>query len=680
MQKMGTNFEEFKGEVHNYVGLTDDSRKVKKGYVFVAVKGLGYDGHDFVQQAVKNGAKVIVGENPLTRIIRSGLNKVKYYQVEDSREFLGKLASEFYGNPSGKLKVIGVTGTKGKTTTCHIIEHILVSLGKKAGILSSISVPGLHVTTPDPIFLQQKLAEFVKQGKEYAIIEVSSHGIDQKRIAGIKFDVGVLTNIAPEHLDYHKTFGEYRRVKTSFVNSCPSKVFWPKKTDVKILPGLYNNLDAEAAVQAVEKLGIKRNDALKTLSTFELPEGRLTAVPNELGIKIIIDFAHTPDSLEAVLTYLKKNKKGKLISVFGCAGERDPGKRFKMGKISAELADLSIFTAEDPRTEDLFEIMNKMALGAKKAGASEGKNFVRIAERGEAIVYALSISQKGDTVAFLGKGHEKSMSFEGFEHPWSDEKVINNFLNRDRNLSAIILAAGKGSRMHSSLPKVLHKICGRPMVTYTLENLRASGIGDITAVISFKRNIVKRYIKGAAGLAIQNNPKGGTADAATAGFAKVKAQTKTLIVINGDDSAFYSPETIKKIIAVHLERERKLTFVSLMKENPTGLGRVVRGKDGLITKIVEEKEATAEEKKIKEVNDGLYVFDRVWFSENIKKVKKSASGELYLVDLVKIAIDQGDKMATYTLSNDDEWQGINTPEELEKARNKMTKKLKSLNE
>lgn len=664
---MSINFKELKEKARNYTGLTDDSRKVKKGYIFVAVKGHGHDGHDYVKEAVKKSAKAIVGERDL---------KINgYTRVKNSAEALGELASIWYGDPSSKIKVIGVTGTKGKTTTCHIIKHVLLSLGKKVGVLSSISVPGLHVTTPDPLFLQQKLAEFVKEGKEYAVVEVSSHGIDQKRIAGIKFDVGVLTNIAPEHLDYHKTLAEYKRIKMSFVKSCPERVIWPKKTDIDVLPGFYNNLDAEAAVQAVEKLGIDRIRAIKSLLSFRLPEGRLMEVPNKLGIKIIIDFAHTPDSLEAVLTYLKKEKKGRLISVFGCAGERDPRKRYKMGKISVQLADLSVFTAEDPRSERVVDILSKMVQGARSAKGIEGCNFVRIRERGEAIAFALSIAKKGDVVVVAGKGHEKSMAYGGFEHPWSDGEMINDILNADTDISTVVLAAGKGSRMKSQIPKVLREICGRPMISYTLESLRKVGIKDITVVVRFRKNLVMNEIGSAVKFAFQKTPKGGTADAAKVGAELIADESKILMVINGDDSAFYTPETIKKIIAIHKERERKLTFVSLMKEDPTGLGRVIRGEDGLITKIVEEKDATTEERQIKEVNDGLYVFDREWFEENINKVKKGPQGEYYLVDLIKVAIDNRDRMATYTLPNDDEWQGVNTVEQLEEANRKMSARL-----
>jgi UDP-N-acetylmuramoyl-L-alanyl-D-glutamate--2,6-diaminopimelate ligase len=663
---------ELTGSISNYKGVTDDSRKVGPGFIFVAVRGIGHDGHDFIEDALGKGATFVVGENKLPL--------PNYLQVTDSREALGILASSWFGNPSAKLKIIGVTGTKGKTTTAHIIYHILTSLGKKVGILSSISVPGLHVTSPDTLLLHKYLRKFVDDGDEYAVVEVSSHGIDQKRIAGVAFDVGVLTNIAPEHLDYHKTFKEYKRVKMAFLNSCKSKVVAPKATLIDVLPGKYNNLDAEAALEAVEAVGVARDDALSTLPTFKLPEGRLTEVENNLGVKIVIDFAHTPDSLKAVLSYLKGVTKGKLISVFGCAGERDPGKRFKMGKASVKLADVSIFTAEDPRGENIFDILSKMAEGARSVGGKEKKNFFRIAERGEAIAYALSICRKSDTVAILGKGHEKSMAYDGFEHPWGDRRAVENFLGRDKGISAIVLAAGKGTRMKSTLPKVIHKICGRPMIVYTLENLRAAGVGDIVTVISFKRNLVTKYLYGAPALAIQKNPKGGTADAAKVGFEKVSKDSEVLVVINGDDSAFYKPETIRNIVKIHKQGGRKLTFVSLIREDPTGLGRVVRGKDGKIIKIVEERDATSDEKEIKEINDGLYVFDKEWFAKNVGKVGKSASGELYLVDLIKMAIEAGVKMDAYKLVDDSQWQGVNTVGELEKARSKMEQKLKKFNE
>ena len=235
-------------------------------------------------------------------------------------------------------------------------------------------------------------------------------------LAGVKFEVGVLTNIAPEHLDYHKTFKEYKRVKMSFINSAKFKVIAPTETNLDVIPGKFNNLNLEAALKVAEIYGIDRPRALKSMETFDLPKGRLEEIKNNLGIKIFVDFAHTPESLSASLRYFRTQTSGKLISVFGCAGERDPGKRRKMGKISSELADFSMFTAEDPRSENITDIFRLM----KK----DAKNFVCIPERGEAISYAISIAKKGDTIAFLGKGHETSMAFKGFEHPWSDQNVI----------------------------------------------------------------------------------------------------------------------------------------------------------------------------------------------------------------------------------------------------------------
>lgn len=656
-------------------GVTFDSRKVEPGMAFVAIKGRTDDGHKHIDSAIKNGASQVFGEE--------SISNPKYTQVADSKAKLGELASEYFDNPSQKLKVIGVTGTKGKTTTAHLIYHILANLGVKVGLISSNMAKigdlevdtGFHVTSPDVVSLNRFLKDMVQAGCEYAVVEVSSHGIDQGRIAGINFEVGVLTNIAPEHLDYHRTMKEYKKVKMSFVNSAKIRVIAPKDTNINILPGKYNNLNVEAALDTAEKLGFDKNTAAKTLSTFQLPQGRLEEISNDKGFRVVVDFAHTPDSLSAVLTYLKSETQGRLISVFGCAGERDTRKRFKMGQVSAKLADFTIMTAEDPRSENVADILSAMARGAKSAQGVENKNYIKIPDRSEAIAYALSIAKKGDVVGFFGKGHEKSMAYKGFEHPWSDTAVIRNFLSRDEKISAIILAAGKGTRMRSNLPKILHEICGKPMISYTLQNLRSAGVGEIVVVVSFRRNLVIPKIKGTAKFAIQKNPKGGTADAAKSGFSLVSDSAKIIVVINGDDSAFYQPATIKEIIKIHKDRERKLTFVSLIKENPTGLGRVIRGEDGLITKIVEEKDASETEKKVKEVNDGLYVFDRDWFTDNLVKIKKGPQGEYYLTDLIKLAIGQKDRMATYTLPNDDEWQGVNTPEQLAEAESKMIRIL-----
>ncbi|MEK7536223.1 MAG: Mur ligase family protein [Patescibacteria group bacterium] len=627
-----------------------DSRKIKKGDTFVAIRGLTVDGHNYIEDAKKRGA-------------------VKIYDQGDTKQILGKLASEYYKNPSSKLKIVGVTGTKGKTTTCHLIHHILTQNGKKTGLISTISVDGFHTTTPDVVTLNKTLAKMVNQGYEYVVLEVSSHGIDQGRIAGIKFDISVLTNIAPEHLDYHKTFKEYKRVKMMFVNSAKYRVFSPKTTDLKILKGDFNNINAETAIEVCKELGISKEESLKVLKSFKLPSGRLEEIKNNLGFRIFVDFAHTPDSLEAVLKYLRTITKGRLISVFGCAGERDPRKRSKMGRISTNLTDLSIFTAEDPRTENILKILNQMKRGAVN------KKYLSIPERGEAISYALSVAQNGDIIGVFGKGHEKSMCFENYEHPWSDYDFIMNQINGYKNLTGVILAGGRGARMHSSLPKILHAISGRPMISFSLENLRNAGIKNIVTVFGYKRNIILKRLSKNINFAIQPKPLG-TGNAVLNAFPKIPKKTSMLLVINGDDSAFYTPKTIKNVIELHKNNNSILTFVSLIQKNPAGLGRVIRNKNGKLLGTVEEKNATEKQKNIKEVNDGLYVFNYKWLQKNIFRIKKnSVSSEYYLPDLIKIALKNKEKVSVYKLPDSSEWQGINTPEQLIEAEKKMQKKL-----
>lgn len=417
--------------MNKFLGITSDSRKVRNGYIFVAIKGETTDGHNYIKEAVKNGAVTVYGELPSSRFP----DLKNYIQVPDSREKLGELASEFYGNPSKKLKVIGVTGTKGKTTTVHLIYHILTTLGKKAGMISSNmvkigkkeSATGFHVTSPDVVSLHKYLKEMVEAGCEYSVIEVSSHGIDQKRIAGVDFEVGVLTNVAPEHLDYHKTFDEYKRVKMSFLNSCKYKVIAPEETEVNILPGKFNNLNAEAAIKAVKFLGIDEEEATHALQSFKLPEGRLEEIENDKGIRIFIDFAHTPESLEAALKYLRSITKGKLIAVFGSAGERDAFKRPKMGKVASELADEIVLTAEDPRREKVEDIITQIRKGIKTNKAK----IYEEADRKKAIGLAIKLAHKGDLIGIFGKGHEKSMNLDGKrEIPWSDQKIVREYISK----------------------------------------------------------------------------------------------------------------------------------------------------------------------------------------------------------------------------------------------------------
>ncbi len=646
-------------------GISDDSRKTGGGYLFAAVKGLTSDGHDFVPQAIAKGAKVIIGEKNFDQLQIPG--EITYIQAADSREALGISASLFFGEPSEKLTVIGVTGTKGKTTTCHLIYHILTKLGKKAGLISSVTFPGFHITTPDVITLNKLLKEMVDAGDEYAVIEVSSHGIAQKRIAGIKFDAGVLTNIAPEHLDYHRTFAEYEKVKLSFIKKAKIQIIGKKDTKINILPGRFNNLNAQTAVDTIEALDFDKKKAIESLNSFELPEGRLEEIKNNLGFKIYIDFAHTPESLKEVLNYLRENTKNKLIAVFGCAGERDPGKREAMGKIAGETADYSVFTAEDPRSENIFDILSEME---KKA-----RNFISIPERGEAIAYALNIAKKGDIVLIAGKGHEKSMAYDSFEHPWNDREVVEDLLNPLEGITAIIMAAGLGTRMKSEVPKVLFKLAGRPMISLTLENLRKAGILDIVFVVGYKKELIMKQIGGAAAFAEQKNPKGGTADAVGTGLKKASPKSEYILALYGDDSAFFRPETTREVIREHIKNKAVISFVSAELKDPTGLGRVIRNTQGQVGGIIEEKDATSEQKQIKEINCGHFVFNKDWLIENIDKIKPSASGEYYINDLIDMAIDQKRKVDAYKLPDSSEWQGVNTPEQLMEAEKKMKERL-----
>lgn len=445
-------------DLKNIKGITDDSRKVKSGYIFVAIKGITVDGHDYIYDAIEKGAKIIVGEQDLD------LEGVIYKKVKDSRLELGLLASKFYKEPSKKLKIIGVTGTDGKTTTANIIYHILKTARKKVGLISTINAKigdkeydtGFHVTSPESVMLQELLAKMVEAGCEYAVLEVTSHGLDQKRFAGVNFEVGVLTNITHEHLDYHKTMKNYIAAKGKlftevkyavlngknksssyilpFVNKKAETFLYyfeklnkPLKVAVSNrFPESYNQENATAAIATTRILGVNRKEMLLAIKTFPQLSGRMEEVKNDKNIKIYIDFAHTPSALESVLKEISSKKKvGKLIAIFGCASERDVEKRPLMAEISTRLADVSVFTAEDPRNEDINDIFNDMEEGVINKQAV----IYKIADRQEAINFAINeIAEKEDTIVICGKGHEKSMNIGGIEIPWSDKAAVERTL------------------------------------------------------------------------------------------------------------------------------------------------------------------------------------------------------------------------------------------------------------
>jgi len=394
------------------------------------------------------------------------------------------LANIYWRFPSQKLTVIGVTGTDGKTTTVHLIHHILKTAEKKADLISTVSAPGLHTTTPNPWILQKLLSQMVKRGVKYVVLEATSHGLDQHRLLGVRFVVGVVTNITHEHLDYHKTYENYlaakaklfRGVKIAILNrddksfrylnvKCKTRLsdgqasnvkcitygiknkadFTPKNFPFKtLLPGEYNQYNCLAAIAAASALGIPPEKIRKAVASFKGVIGRMEEINERQDFKVIVDFAHTPNGLENVLkTILKlKSKNSKLIIVFGCAGLRDIAKRPMMGEVAARLADIAVLTAEDPRTEDVNEIINQIVQGCLRGGAKEKdlpdwpnwsnlkeKIFLRIPDRRQAIRFAIQkLAKKGDIVVICGKGHERSMCYGKTEYPWSDQEEARKAL------------------------------------------------------------------------------------------------------------------------------------------------------------------------------------------------------------------------------------------------------------
>ena len=370
------------------------------------------------------------------------------------------LANLRYGFPGRKIKVIGVSGTDGKTTTVNMLYKILKDAGKKVSMISTINAEiagktfdtGFHVTSPDRADVQKFLRQAVKTGDEFMILEVTSHGLAQFRAWGIPFEIGVITNITHEHLDYHGSYDNYLNAKSLLIKNArcvvlnqddasfeklrgktSGRIFTyglkknsdlnPQNFPLKLkLPGEYNLYNAEAAALVGKILGIDKGVIKRSLENFTSLIGRMEKIKNNRGIKVVVDFAHTPNALENALKALRPQTSGRLISVFGCAGARDIGKRPMMGEISAKLADITVLTDEDPRFEDRGEIIDQITKAALKNGAVEGKTLFRQPDRAKAIKMAIYLAKKGDTVGIFGKGHEKSMNYRGVEKPWSDQK------------------------------------------------------------------------------------------------------------------------------------------------------------------------------------------------------------------------------------------------------------------
>lgn len=397
---------------------------------------------------------------------------------------LALLAAVYNGFPGKRLQVVGITGTDGKTTTTHLIHHILKTAGEKAAMVSSVYAEisgkkydtGFHVTTPDPWQLQGFLRQAVDQGDEYMVLEVTSHGLDQNRVSGINFKLGVITNASHEHLDYHKTYFSYLRTKEKllkragvvvvniddesyqhfdFSNNRSITYGMSKKADITPktfpfttpLPGEYNRYNCLAAIAACRELGIADEIIRSALKTFAGVKGRFEYFPTRKNFDVIIDFAHTPNAFKKVLSTLNPEVHGKLIHVFGSAGLRDRTKRPLMGKISAKYANFIVLTEEDSRTESVGEINRQIAQGCLAEGAVEYEAdqyqgalkekkvvFFQIPDRKTAIEFAImKLCNKGDTLILTGKAHEKSLCRGTIEYPWSEHEAVKKALRAGKN-------------------------------------------------------------------------------------------------------------------------------------------------------------------------------------------------------------------------------------------------------
>ena len=473
-------------------GLAHDSRQVQAGDLFVAIKGLDAYGHDFIPQALQRGAVTVVIQDArfMMPLAACRLSPASCILVPDSRQALAHLAAAFHGYPARKLKVIGVTGTDGKTTTVELIRSILAAAGHKTGMISTVEAligdehheTGLHVTTPDAPQVQEYLKRMVESGTEYAVLEATSHGLAQHRVTACDFDVAVVTNITHEHLDYHKTFEDYREAKarlfrdlatsfrkpdtskTSILNADDSSFEYLRQipadcclayglerpADVTArdivptptvttftaltpdgefpvqteLPGSFNVYNILAATAVGVSQAIPFEAMQEGIKAVRGVTGRMERIVLGQDFTAIVDFAHTPNALRRALEMARGLTDGRVIVVFGCAGLRDVAKRPMMGEIAANLADRIVITAEDPRTEDLDTIMAQIAAGCERAGRREGEDYWRVGDRGEAIEFAVKMAQAGDLVIVTGKGHEQSMCFGTTEHPWDDREAV----------------------------------------------------------------------------------------------------------------------------------------------------------------------------------------------------------------------------------------------------------------
>lgn len=458
-------------------GVNIDSRLIENGHLFMAMRGTQTDGHAYITTAITKGAIAILCEN----IPNELADNITYIQVKDCEDAVGKIATTFYGDPTSKLKLVGVTGTNGKTTIATLLYNMFRHFGYKVGLLSTVCnyidaqpVPTEH-TTPDPVTLNRLLGRMADEGCKYAFMEVSSHSIAQKRISGLKFAGGIFTNLTRDHLDYHKTVENYLKAKKKFFDDMPKNAFSLTNLDDKnglvmtqntrssvhtyslrslsdfkgrILESHFEGMlldfnNHEVAVQFIGKfnasnllavfgaavlLGKKEEEVLVALSTLHSVAGRFDAIRSPQGYTAIVDYAHTPDALINVLNAIHGvlEGKGKVITVVGAGGNRDKGKRPIMAKEAAKASDKVIITSDNPRFEEPQDIINDMLAGLD---AEDKKKTIAIVDRREAIRTACMFAEKGDVILVAGKGHENYQDIKGVKHHFDDKEVLKEVFN-----------------------------------------------------------------------------------------------------------------------------------------------------------------------------------------------------------------------------------------------------------
>ena len=471
--------EAVKGSTEIAIGKIDfDSRKMEQNDVFVAIRGTISDGHDFITKAIELGATTIVCDTLPETIVEG----ITYIQVKDTNTALAIMAANYFDNPSQKLQLVGVTGTNGKTTIASLLYQLYKKAGYKVGLLSTVKIMVDEVeykathTTPDSITINHYLAEMIDAGVEYCFMEVSSHGIHQKRTEALHFVGGVFTNLSHDHLDYHATFAEYRDVKKSFFDHLPKTAFALSNIDDKNGPVLLQNTVAKKCTYALKsyadykaqilesqlsglllkingnevwvkligtfnaynllaiygtaiELGMESLEALRLLSELESVSGRFQYIVSAANITAIVDYAHTPDALENVLKTINdiRTKNEQLITVVGCGGNRDKMKRPVMGGIASDLSDKAILTSDNPRNEDAEVIISEMEQGV---APHNFKRILSITDRKQAIKTACQLAQPNDIILIAGKGHETYQEINGVRHDFDDMKIVKELLEQ----------------------------------------------------------------------------------------------------------------------------------------------------------------------------------------------------------------------------------------------------------